>query len=732
VSTPSPITTHPKLWRTHHRAMLIAVLASVWVYAAAASDPVFAVMGTAAAAIGFWYALQGPSRIARIAINAVLFFVIALALLAALRNSLTVETFALFSMLLMALKLFDLRTPRDHGQVLVLALSLIIAAVLTASDMVTGTGVFLATFVFIRAVVYFRLFATASRDRRTHPPLSTRAAIDLRAMQVVTAFFCILLALVIFLIMPRNLGNSALGQWGGPAAAAVTGFSDDVELGRPGRITTSPTPVMRLTVRDRNDQHIGSPNSRAIYLRGAVLTQYEQGRWLSGQDQRVPVKFRTRYVDPDRSVPIVNSNNRARWTREYDIALESDELGFAYLFAPWLPLEIRINNNPARIGVDNESRMILVSDDPVRSYRVRAIDMEFEPTPIPEGATRTPLTDTDSFIPERVAELARSIVTQAGIDPDPTTRPLADDVRAVRSLETHLRSQFTYTLTAEPVPTGRDATEWFLFDRRTGHCEYYASALTLMTRALGINARVVTGYVAAEYNEVSGSYIVRQSNAHAWVEAQTAPDSWRTFDGTPQADFHQLHEPDPSPLRKIAQLYDAIQQAWVSHVIDYDADTRARILGKLDTDFGLRAMSETLAKRFAAERFTLIRRAALAAVAVFLISMTIGISAVLLLHTNAARDFLTKLRTRQRAPKDPSDRAADSLASRIRDRLRDLGASNPDSAPFRAQAQHLAPEDTTLQSAIATLYAYRYAPHDDTQDWGSRIVSASESLRASR
>lgn len=726
------ITTHPKLWRTHHRALLAAMLASIWVYAIAALSPVAAVMGTTAAAIGFWYAIQGPSRITRVAINAVLFFVIALAILAALRDSLSVDTFALFSMLLMALKLFDLRTPRDHGQVLVLALSLIIAAVLTASDMITGVGVFLATFVFIRAVVYFRLFATASRGARNHTPLSSRAAVDLRAMQVMTGFFCIVLAVVIFLVMPRNLGRSTLGQWGGPASGTmVTGFADDVELGRPGRITTSPTPVMRLTVRDRNDQHIGSQGSRAIYLRGAVLTQYEQGRWLSGQDQRVPVKFRTRFVEEGRSVPIVHNNDRARWTREYEITLESDELGFAYLFAPWLPLEIRVNNS-ARIGVDNESRMILVSDDPVRAYRVRAIDMEFQPISIKEDAQRDPIDPRDALIPQRVAELARTIITQAGLDPDPATRPIADDIRAVRSLETHLRSQYTYTLTAEPVPTGRDATEWFLFDRRTGHCEYYASALTLMSRALGINARVITGYVAAEYNEVSGSYVVRQSNAHAWVEAQIAPDTWRTFDGTPQADFHQLHEPEPTIFRNITQLYDAIQQAWVNLVVDYDADSRARLMGSLDTDFGLRAMSETLAKRFAAERFTLVRRAAIAAVLVFLVTMTLGTAIILLIHSGSARALLARLRASGRASTDPQSRAADDLASRIRERLHDLGSARPDTAPLKAQAETLAPEDTALASAIRTLYDYRYAPHTPDMDWAPRIDAAAQSLRASR
>lgn len=64
-----------------------------------------------------------------------------------------------------------------------------------------------------------------------------------------------------------------------------------------------------------------------------------------------------------------------------------------------------------------------------------------------------------------------------------------------------------------------------------------------MCRTVGIDARVVTGYVAIDYNEATESYIVRASNAHAWVEAEVLPDRWRRFDPTPTADLVRIHEP---------------------------------------------------------------------------------------------------------------------------------------------------------------------------------------------
>jgi hypothetical protein len=207
--------------------------------------------------------------------------------------------------------------------------------------------------------------------------------------------------------------------------------------------------------------------------------------------------------------------------------------------------------------------------------------------------TRRPGVTFDSPV---VAGVARSILEAAEIEPDPALRPPSADFHAARAIEQHLRSRFTYTLENRPVPPGQDPIEWFLTDERTGqrgHCEYFAAAMTALCRSVGIPARVVTGYVGTEFNELTGLYLIRRSNAHAWVEVQTASGlllpmgrerssgAWQTFDPTPPAEFRRVHEPKTGALASARRLIEAVEYAWIRGVVSFDAQRRRELLGDL-------------------------------------------------------------------------------------------------------------------------------------------------------
>jgi len=83
------------------------------------------------------------------------------------------------------------------------------------------------------------------------------------------------------------------------------------------------------------------------------------------------------------------------------------------------------------------------------------------------------------------------------------------------------------------VPSGRDPVDWFLFDARTGYCEQFASAETLMLRSLGVPARLATGYSTGDYNAVLDQSVVREKDAHAWVEVWFSHHGWVPVDPTP-------------------------------------------------------------------------------------------------------------------------------------------------------------------------------------------------------
>ena len=104
-----------------------------------------------------------------------------------------------------------------------------------------------------------------------------------------------------------------------------------------------------------------------------------------------------------------------------------------------------------------------------------------------------------------------------------------------------------------------DPIVWFLSeDGHRGHCEYFAAAMTLMCQSLGIQARVATGYRCDEYNDFSRRFVVRQSQAHAWVEVLT-PEGWRTFDPTSGRDANGGRT-DSSMWQKMKHLFDWLEQ----------------------------------------------------------------------------------------------------------------------------------------------------------------------------
>ncbi len=122
--------------------------------------------------------------------------------------------------------------------------------------------------------------------------------------------------------------------------------------------------------------------------------------------------------------------------------------------------------------------------------------------------------------PERVLRLARE-VTRAALTPYD---------RAL-TLESYLRT-FPYTLEVEPPPSGRDVVDYFLFTARQGYCDYYATSMVVLARAVGLPARVVVGYASGEYDALAAEYIVRQKDAHTWVEIYFSGIGWVEFEPT--------------------------------------------------------------------------------------------------------------------------------------------------------------------------------------------------------
>lgn len=705
------------------RAMFWAIVGALANFSVADLNPVYFVLSFSAL-LACWYGSVKPARPApRLAINAVLMLVIVFAGIEMLRVGVGVSAFAVFVVLLLIVKLLDLRTARDDAQILVLCLSIMVAAVLTSNSFLTGFFMIVESVLLLRAFVLFQLHSVVSLGAPRRPRLAKPARVDMRSMLIATGFLCALIGSAVFVVLPRNIGGQAFGDWGG--ARSVSGFADQVELGRPGLISTSTKPVLDMTITDRNGMNLGAENTPPVYLRGAVLEVYESGSWTRNSIIRVPLTERIRRFPANSSLRPRGGNDNSVWDMQCQVTMRSVSDGPVYLFSPWRPVEFRVGDRPMRLGFDF-SRGLFLKDGIGGSleYTVRVVRDEFRSVSINEDATRSPVINTD--IHPEIANLAADIIREGGIEPDPDIRPIEDDEAAVRLMENYLRSRYAYTLDAQPVPAGQDATRWFLFERQTGHCEYYASSIALMARSVGIPARVVTGYIASDYNPVTEQYTVRESNAHAWTEAEIAPGQWRIFDGTPPSDFYDIHVPSPGLMRTLSRMYESIEFIWGRTVVGYDANARESIIGQKLGDFGLARMADRVLERLAAGRVKLVSRAAIVALTVFAGSFFIGIliiryQRVFAAFREAFRSFIARIGIKRAL--NPGDQdPLDPLEHTINRTLERVGLARPTWMPLKSHLRAIQDQlddspdlRTALDDGTRWLYRHRFAPADAPQ-----------------
>jgi hypothetical protein len=152
------------------------------------------------------------------------------------------------------------------------------------------------------------------------------------------------------------------------------------------------------------------------------------------------------------------------------------------------------------------------------------------------------------------------------------TRGIEDPEQRMRALELHLLSDYHYSLEFEQR-TRNDPIVDFLFIEKRGHCEYFATALALLGRRLGIPTRVVGGYRVTEYSALGDYFIVREQNAHAWVEAWLPDRGWTTFDPTPPGPVASS-----STTPTVDAAVDLLGTAWAAFLSWLDRRTWVQML----------------------------------------------------------------------------------------------------------------------------------------------------------
>jgi transglutaminase-like putative cysteine protease len=338
----------------------------------------------------------------------------------------------------------------------------------------------------------------------------------------------------------------------------LAGFSNHVTLGEIGEIKKENTPVMHVKM----DQ----PDDRGLQLkwRGSALAEFNGREWFNRPAPGEPL-----HPGPGGLMQLDQSPGR-RNGRYISYAVHLNEMGSDTLFFAGAPRFLRIDSTVIRRSVENytvqygEARNIWYQvysrmDPPFRASK----DADEIVDPLPPAIRKLYL--QMPRVDPRIPELARSIV---GAESAPGIQ--------ARRVENYLRTHYGYTLELPPVEP-EDPISFFLFHRKKGHCEYFASAMAIMLRTLGIPSRLVTGFQSGIYNPISGSQLIRTSDAHSWVEAWLPQRGWTTFDPTP---------PDPNPerlswLTRLGFYADAADVFWNDWVLNYNLDRQLQLASRV-------------------------------------------------------------------------------------------------------------------------------------------------------
>lgn len=388
------------------------------------------------------------------------------------------------------------------------------------------------------------------------------------------------LAALLFPALPR-LGGALSPR---RSHTLAIGFDDrGVELGRNGLPTATDEVVMRVEFPD------GRP-SGPLYFRGASFCDYSSGRWTTHPAARLPLRqIEGRAVVGVPSLPDVPApTDPPRGTLRQTIYLEP--LATTALFAASMPTAFALPPTttapPPLLGTWLDPALRVPTDDVSLSGRSgsrRSAILRYAAWSHPAEPPATPTTPLTS---DETDTLAACLDT-SGLSPRAVSlaRSLTDGFRdpwaKTQAVLAWLARDHRYTTTLVHTD-GRDPLDEFLFERRAGHCEYFASALALLLRAAGVPTRHVVGFHGGDWNQVGGYLVVRQRHAHAWVEVYLGAAGWVLVDPTPASTPPTAtHETEPTWHERSRQALDALGFAWERHVLDFDATAWRRLWGRV-------------------------------------------------------------------------------------------------------------------------------------------------------
>jgi transglutaminase-like putative cysteine protease len=461
---------------------------------------------------------------------------------------------------IMVIKIFSVQRDRDLLYLAVLSFLMVLAAaVLTADTIFLFTfGLFMLTAMSTFVSMEMRRSEREARIITVSPANENKFNRSLYAVAGLLAIATLAVSVVIFFILPRMTMGGYL-QSLGSQTDFVTGFSENVSLGGIGRIQQSNAPVMHVQV----EHGLLSPDTK---WRGVSLSNFDGRRW-SNPPQEVAVAHTMRNVPIDLWALRVND------APLYSI-LHRQTLGYRVIMEPVGNYVFFLASTPVRVNGPYNEVSISSGGSVTKGDDLRSIDIyegeadTTDPAPLVRNsnsqdyppAIKASYLGLPPRLDPRIPSLARTIVSSAN-----------SNYARAKAIEGYLRQNLGYTL--ELPGDEADPLAHFLFERKKGHCEYFASSMAIMLRTLGIPARVVNGFRGSQYNDLNQTYIIRGRDAHSWVEVFFPEYGWGTFDPTPAGPA----QPGSEASSRFALYMDALHEMWREWIINYDFTHQVRL-----------------------------------------------------------------------------------------------------------------------------------------------------------
>ena len=469
--------------------------------------------------------------------------------------------------LLLALKTLELRARRDAMVVFFLGFFTLLSNFFFSQSLTTAAAMLLALLGLLTALVQAHMPVG-------RPPLLLAMRMALRLMLLGAPVMAAL-----FLLFPR-----IAPLWGLPTdTLGRSGLAGEMQVGRIAALALDDGIALRV----RFDLPGGkTPPQSALYFRGPVLSSFDGRTWRPLDDMAQGGPWR-RLASPA-ALQVSGAPLR------YEITLEPHQQNWLLLIdaaptPPALPEGFQATLSPELLW--RTSRPVMS----VLRYRAESY-LQFRHGPLQRNTTLHAYTELPAGFNPRTLALAAQLRAQTPVAPG------ADPALAlVQAALARLRTG-GYRYTLEPGVFGTHSADEFWFDRKQGFCEHIASAFVVLLRAMGLPARIVTGYQGGEVNPVDGYWTVRQSDAHAWTEVWLAGQGWVRVDPTAAVapgrvgSFARLQAPagafatamntviSPGMLQQLRAVWEAMNNGWNQWVLNYTQGRQLDLLRALGFD----------------------------------------------------------------------------------------------------------------------------------------------------